>query len=122
MQVYFVGGTYELFRHYFVLPSHKTREGIEVATVRGVFAPMLSLLEGGATHAGVATGHVVESFRNDLCPGYKTGAGVAPDPHSFDSQPGWGRPRELIERGAMGLLSILSVLACDGNPPASRVY
>ena len=79
VQVYLVDGTYELFRHYFALPSHKTKEGIEVAAVRGVLASMLSLLEGGATHVGVATDHVVESFRNDLWPGYKTGAGVAPD-------------------------------------------
>ncbi len=79
MQVHLVDGTYELFRHYFALPSHKTKEGIEVAAVRGVLASMLSLLEGGATHLGVATDHVVESFRNDLWPGYKTGAGVAPD-------------------------------------------
>ena len=79
MQVYLIDGTYELFRHYFALPSHKTKEGIEVAAVRGVLASMLSLLEGGATHVGVATDHVVESFRNDLWPGYKTGAGVAPD-------------------------------------------
>lgn len=79
MRVHLVDGTYELFRHYFALPPHKTKEGIEVAAVRGVLGSMLLLLEGGATHVGVATDHVVESFRNDLWPGYKTGAGVAPD-------------------------------------------
>ena len=79
MQVYLVDGTYELFRHYFALPSYKTEEGLEVGAVRGVLRSMLSLLENGATHLGVATDHVIESFRNDLWPGYKTSTGVPPD-------------------------------------------
>ena len=74
-----VDGTYELFRHHFALPSHKTEDGTEVAAVRGVVRSMLALLEGGATHLAVATDHVIKSFRNDLWPGYKTGAGVAPE-------------------------------------------
>ena len=78
MRVYLVDGTYELFRHYFALPSYKTQDGIEVAAVRGVLRSILSLLEDGATHLGVATDHVIESFRNDLWPGYKTGEGIAP--------------------------------------------
>ena len=79
MQVHLVDGTYELFRHYFALPSYKTEEGLEVGAVRGVLRSMLSLLENGATHLGVATDHVIESFRNDLWPGYKTSTGVPPD-------------------------------------------
>ena len=79
MRAHLVDGTYELFRHYFALPSSKAADGTEVAAVRGVVRSMLALLEGGATHLGVATDHVIESFRNDLWPGYKTGAGVAPD-------------------------------------------
>ena len=78
MDVYLLDGTYELFRHFFGVPSHVNKEGREVAATRGVLASVLSMLEGGVTHIGVATDHVIESFRNDLWPGYKTGAGVDP--------------------------------------------
>lgn len=78
MQVHLVDGTYELFRHFFALPSHRDREGVEVAAVRGVLYSVLTLLEDGATHVGVANDKVIESFRNDLYVGYKTGAGVDP--------------------------------------------
>jgi 5'-3' exonuclease len=78
MDVYLIDGTYELFRHYFALPSHRTAQGEEVAAVRGVLGYLLSLFESGATHLGVATDHVIESFRNDLWAGYKTGAGIEP--------------------------------------------
>ncbi len=76
MEVYLVDGTYELFRHYFAVPSATDAKGQEIAAVRGVVRSILSMLERGATHVGVATDHVVESFRNDLYPHYKTGAGV----------------------------------------------
>lgn len=79
MRVHLVDGTYELFRHYFAVPSERNADGAEVGAVRGVVRSMLFMLEGGATHLGVATDHVVESFRNGLWPGYKTGDGVAPD-------------------------------------------
>jgi 5'-3' exonuclease len=79
VRVHLVDGTYELFRHHFALPSHVTDEGREVAATRGVLRSMLGLLEDGATHVGVATDHVIESFRNDLWPGYKTGEGVPPE-------------------------------------------
>ena len=78
MQVHLVDGTYELFRHFYALPSHTNRDGREVAATRGVVASLLSLLEEGATHVGVATDHVIESFRNELYPGYKTGEGIEP--------------------------------------------
>jgi 5'-3' exonuclease len=76
--IHLVDGTYELFRHYFALPSALDEQGREVAAVRGVVASIRGMLEGGATHVGVATDHVIESFRNPLWPGYKTGAGIDP--------------------------------------------
>ena len=79
MDIYLVDGTYELFRHYYALPSAKDAEGREVAAVRGVLASVLGMIKGGATHIAVATDHVIESFRNGLWPGYKTGAGVEPE-------------------------------------------
>ena len=79
MEIHLVDGTYELFRHHFAVPSHMTSEGIEVAATRGVLGTLVRLLEDGATHIGVATDHVVESFRNDLFDGYKTGEGTPPE-------------------------------------------
>jgi 5'-3' exonuclease len=79
MEVHLVDGTYELFRHYFAVPSARDRDGHEVGAVRGVLASVLSMMKEGATHVAVATDHVIESFRNGLWPGYKTGEGVAPD-------------------------------------------
>lgn len=77
--VHLIDGTYELFRHHFALPSHVTDDGHEVAAVRGVLTSLVGMLEGGATHVAVATDHVVESFRNGLYDGYKTGEGVPED-------------------------------------------
>ena len=79
MEVYLVDGTYELFRHYYALPSARDAQGREVAAVSGVLASMLGMLKGGVTHLAVATDHVVESFRNDLWADYKTSEGVEPD-------------------------------------------
>ena len=79
MDVYVIDGTYELFRHFFALPSASDGNGREIAAVRGVLTSILSMIEGGVTHIGVATDHVVESFRNDLCPGYKASEGVPPE-------------------------------------------
>lgn len=79
MDVYLIDGTYELFRHYYALPSARDHDGREVGAVRGVLNSVLALITGGATHVGVATDHVIESFRNALWPGYKTGAGIEPD-------------------------------------------
>ena len=79
MQVHLVDGTYELFR-YFYSPGggHENAAGEQVGAVRGVMRSLVGMLEDGATHLGVATDHVIESFRNDLWPGYKTGEGVDP--------------------------------------------
>ena len=79
MDVYLVDGTYELFRYFFAVPPAQDADGQEIGAVRGVLASILSMIEGGTTHIGVATDHVVESFRNDLYPGYKTSEGVAPE-------------------------------------------
>ncbi len=79
MEVFLVDGTYELFRHYYALPSAKDASGREVAAVRGVVHSILAMITNGARYVGVATDHVIESFRNDLWPGYKTGAGIEPD-------------------------------------------
>ncbi len=79
MKVHVLDGTYELFRHYFAVPSHITVDGHEVAAIRGVLESVLNLLsERDVTHLGVATDHIIESFRNDLYAGYKTGAGIDP--------------------------------------------
>jgi len=78
MQVHLVDGTYELFRHYYARPEHLDPDGVDVGAVRGVVTSLLDLLESGATHVGVATDHVIESFRNDLWIGYKTGEGIDP--------------------------------------------
>jgi 5'-3' exonuclease len=79
MRVFLVDGTYELFRHYYGVPPHRTAEGAEVAATRGVLWSVLRLVEQGVTHLGVATDHVIESFRNDLWPGYKSSAGLDPE-------------------------------------------
>src|SRR5579871_898325 len=76
MDVHLVDGTYELFRYFYAVPSSKDARGQEIGAVRGVLGCRLSIIEAGATHIGVATDHVVESFRNDLYPGYKTSEGV----------------------------------------------
>jgi 5'-3' exonuclease len=79
VDVHLVDGTYELFRHYHALPSARDSDGREVAAVRGVLTSILNMINGGARYVGVATDHVIESFRNRLWPGYKTGAGIDPD-------------------------------------------
>jgi 5'-3' exonuclease len=80
MKVHLVDGTYELFRAYYAVPSAKNAVGAEVGAVRGLARSMLALLrEPDVSHVGVAFDHVIESFRNDLFAGYKTGAGIDPD-------------------------------------------
>jgi 5'-3' exonuclease len=76
MNVHLIDGTYELFRHFFAVPSTVDASGQEVGAVRGVLNSVMSMIVHGATHIGVATDHVIESFRNELYGGYKTSAGV----------------------------------------------
>ena len=78
MNVFLVDGTYELFRHFYAVPRTTSVDGIEIGAVRGVIGSMLGMLED-VTHIGVATDHVVESFRNELWPGYKTSEGLDPE-------------------------------------------
>jgi 5'-3' exonuclease len=75
---YLVDGTYELFRHFFGLPAGVRDEPGTNSAVRGVLWTLHYLLEEGATHVGVATDHVIESFRNDMWHGYKSSAGIDP--------------------------------------------
>ena len=78
VNVFVVDGTYELFRHFYAVPSSTDADGNEIGALRGVLGSAIALLEEGVTHVGVATDHVIESFRNDLWPGYKTGEGIDP--------------------------------------------
>ena len=78
MEIHLIDGTYELFRHYYALPSARDENGMEIAAVRGVLNSVLSMIQRGATHVAVATDHVIESFRNDLWADYKTGEGIEP--------------------------------------------
>jgi len=83
MQVHLVDGTYELFRAYYGAPPAKSPEGIEVGAVRALGRSLLALLRNeGATHVAVAFDHVVESFRNEMFDGYKSGEGIEPEIHA----------------------------------------
>jgi hypothetical protein len=80
VDVHLIDGTYELFRNFHALPPARDADGREVgAVMRGVLASLLRMLRDGTTHVAVATDHVIESYRNDLWPGYKTSDGVQPD-------------------------------------------
>lgn len=80
MRVHLVDGTYELFRSHYGAPSAAALDGREVGAVRGLLASLIALLrEPGVTHVGIAFDTVIESFRNDLFPGYKTGDGIDPE-------------------------------------------
>lgn len=79
MYVHLIDGTYELFRHHFGAPSYQNEDGLEVGAVRGVVFSVLGMFRDGATHVAVATDQVIESFRNDMWPGYKTGEGIEPE-------------------------------------------
>jgi 5'-3' exonuclease len=79
VKAYVVDGTYELFRHYFGVPPHETAAGEEVGATRAVLGSLLGMLEDGVTYLGVATDHVIESWRNEAWPAYKSSAGVAED-------------------------------------------
>src|ERR1700737_2319017 len=79
MEVHLIDGTYELFRHFYALPPANDSEGSDVAAVRGGLGSLLGMMQAGTTYIGVATDHVIESFRNRMWPGYKTGEGIEPD-------------------------------------------
>ena len=77
MIIHLIDGTYELFRHYYGLRRFSPKDK-PFGAVAGVLGTVVQMLEGGATHIGVATDHIIESFRNELWPGYKTGLGIEP--------------------------------------------
>src|SRR6187549_3834555 len=79
MIVHLIDGTYELFRHFYGQRRFNQGKDKPYGAVAGVLHTVLETIEGGGTHLGVATDHVIESFRNDLWPDYKTGAGIEPD-------------------------------------------
>jgi 5'-3' exonuclease len=78
MIVHAIDGTYELFRHFYGLRRFNKGKDQPFGAVIGVLQTMLQMIEQGATHVGVATDHIIESFRNDMWPGYKTGEGIEP--------------------------------------------
>jgi 5'-3' exonuclease len=116
MQVHLVDGTYELFRHHFAVPGHLDPDGIEVAATRGVVGSVLGMLEEGATHVGVATDHVVESFRNDLWEGYKTSAGM--DTELLEQFP---LVEDALAALGVAVFAMVDVEADDGLASAARV-
>jgi 5'-3' exonuclease len=116
MQVHLVDGTYELFRYHFAMPSHVTDAGQEVAATRGVAGSMLQLLEEGATHVGIATDHVIESFRNELYAGYKDGSGIEAE---LKSQ--FPLVEELLEALGFTVFAMVEFEADDALGAASRV-
>ena len=115
MEVHLVDGTYELFRHFHGQPSRKASDGREIAAVRGVLLTVLKMLSDTTTHIGVATDHVVESFRNELWPGYKDGSGNPPELLA---------QFELLEEALMALgvvvWPMVDVEADDALPPQPR--
>jgi 5'-3' exonuclease len=116
MDVHLVDGTYELFRYHFALPSHLTADGREVAAARGVAGSVLTMLEDGATHVGVATDHVIESFRNDLWPTYKDGSGVDAE---LLSQ--FGLVEDLLRAVGVTVFAMVEYEADDALGAAARV-
>src|ERR671924_2327314 len=78
MIVHLIDGTYELFRHFYGLRRFNKGEDKPLGAVIGVLNTVLQMIDAGVTHVGVATDHVIESFRNRLWPGYKTGDGIEP--------------------------------------------
>src|SRR3954466_3603630 len=116
MIVHLLDGTYELFRHFYGLRRFTKGEDPPFGAVIGVLQTVLQMIEGGATHLGVATDHVIESFRNGLWPGYKTGAGSEPAL--------WAQFQPLEEPlGAMGIVvwPMVELEADDALASAARI-
>lgn len=116
MKVHLIDGTYELFRHFFAVPPYRGPGGRDIGAARGVLGSMIGLLEEGATHVGVATDHVIESFRNALYPGYKTGEGIEPTlRQQFEPL------EEVLEAAGFAVFRMVEFEADDGLAAAARV-
>ena len=109
MRVHLIDGTYELFRHFYALPSETTASGQEVGATAGVVGSILGMLEAGVTHIAVATDHVIESFRNGLWPQYKDGSGI--DPNLFSQ---FGLLEEALEALGVRVWPMIEFEADDG--------
>jgi 5'-3' exonuclease len=116
VQVYLIDGTYELFRQFFGRPSSAGADGAEMGAVRGVVWSVASLLSSGVTHVGVATDHVIESFRNEMWAGYKNGAEVAPE---LKSQ--FGLLEQSLESLGVRVFAMSDVEADDALASAAAV-
>lgn len=116
MRIHLVDGTYELFRHHFALPGHLNADGREVGAVRGVVTSMLAMLEDGATHVGIATDHVIESFRNQLYAGYKDGSDL--DPVILGQ---FGLLEDALEAAGFCVLAMVEHEADDALGAAARI-
>jgi 5'-3' exonuclease len=116
MIVHVIDGTYELFRHFYGLRRFNKGNDKPFGAVVGVLNSVLQMLETGATHAGVATDHVIESFRNDLWPGYKTGEGIEP---VLWSQ--FGPLEEALAAMGVAVWPMVELEADDGLASAARI-
>src|SRR5579884_4365486 len=120
LQIYLIDGTYELFRHHFGQPAlRKGGTGGEVsrrAATRGVLNTVAGLLADGATHVGVATDHVIESFRNDLWPTYKSSAGM---PEELTCQ--FGPLEDALQALGVPVFAMVELEADDAMASAAAV-
>ena len=115
-RVHLVDGTYELFRQFYGQPERGATAGTDVRAALGVAGSLVSMIAGGATHLGVATDHVIESFRNDLWPSYKTSAGV---PEELLAQ--FGVLEILVEALGIKLWPMVELEADDAMASAAHV-
>lgn len=117
MLVHLVDGTYELFRQFLApRPGHRDADGIEVGATRAVLGSVMGMLESGATHLGVATDHVIPSFRNDLWADYKTGEGI--DPELFDQ---FQMLEDALEAMGITVWAMVELEADDALASSARV-
>jgi 5'-3' exonuclease len=115
--VHLIDGTYEIFRQYYApRPGHLDSDGVEIGATRGVVQSVFTMLQDGATHVGVATDHVIESFRNDMWPTYKSSAGMDP---LLLAQFGW--LEEALRALGVAVWPMIDVEADDGLASAAVV-
>jgi 5'-3' exonuclease len=116
MVIHLVDGTYELFRHFYGQRRFNEGKDKPLGAVAGVLHTTLEMIEGGATHVGVATDHVIESFRNDLWPGYKTGEGLEPALHAQ-----FHPLEEALAAMGVAVWPMVQLEADDGLASAARI-